>query len=204
VVTQAAREPYSPTAGRQAFTMIELLAVIGIIAVLAGLLMAGLAVARKQARKAKVTSLINNTHAAIERFHGLNAGYPEAFDLSGDDADGDGDPIEDATERVQPGASADQNNEILVANLASIDSELFGPHSDHIENGRVVDIWTQALHYRPYIAYPYSSGESDTHASGKPNPDAETNPPNPDSFQLWSNGPNVVDDRGDADDMTNW
>jgi prepilin-type N-terminal cleavage/methylation domain-containing protein len=62
---------------RHAFTLAELLTVIGIIAILAGLLFPAIGMVKKQAKKAKATSIVQQVGAAIETYRTMNGVYPE-------------------------------------------------------------------------------------------------------------------------------
>jgi len=75
-------------AGRRAgFTLVELLTVIGIIALLIGILVPSLSRARDQARRVKVQATLSAIDKALEMFHNDFGEYP--------DSGGSIDPIED-------------------------------------------------------------------------------------------------------------
>ena len=71
---------------RRNFTLVELLVVIGIIAVLAGMLMAGLMYAPAKAQKAKAQAEITTLVNAIKQFESAYGVLPMATTLTGDDA----------------------------------------------------------------------------------------------------------------------
>jgi prepilin-type N-terminal cleavage/methylation domain-containing protein len=64
------------TYANRAFTIIELLVVISIIVILASMLLAGIAMARKMALKAKTSALIGNIDSGIVKYHDINGFYP--------------------------------------------------------------------------------------------------------------------------------
>lgn len=63
---------------RKAFTLIELLIVIAIIGVLAGLIIATTGVARPAARDAKRAANLDEIRTALEMYHTQNEAYPAA------------------------------------------------------------------------------------------------------------------------------
>ena len=63
---------------RSAFTLIELLTVVGIIGLLVGILLPSLSAARTQARKAKVKAQISAIEKALEAFTNDVGDYPES------------------------------------------------------------------------------------------------------------------------------
>ncbi len=63
-------------AGRQGFTLIELMIVIAVIAILATIALFGLSGAQKTARDVQRQQIMNGLRASMERFNGDNGGYP--------------------------------------------------------------------------------------------------------------------------------
>jgi len=61
------------------FTIIELLIVIAIIAILAGLVLNNFQGAQAKARDTKRVSNINNIHSKLEEYYNENGGYPSTF-----------------------------------------------------------------------------------------------------------------------------
>ncbi|HAT09808.1 MAG TPA: hypothetical protein DCS97_04295 [Planctomycetes bacterium] len=64
---------------RHAFTLMELLVVVGIILVLMGLLVPAVGMARRASQRAKTVATIGQVAAAIDQYRSLNAVYPEIY-----------------------------------------------------------------------------------------------------------------------------
>lgn len=64
---------------QQGFTIIELLIVIAIIAILAGLVLNNFQGAQAKARDTQRTNDTNNMHSKLEEFYNENEGYPDTF-----------------------------------------------------------------------------------------------------------------------------
>lgn len=64
---------------QQGFTIIELLIVIAIIAILAGLVLNNFQGAQAKARDTQRTNDVNNMHSKLEEYYNENEGYPETF-----------------------------------------------------------------------------------------------------------------------------
>ncbi|MCH8912812.1 MAG: prepilin-type N-terminal cleavage/methylation domain-containing protein, partial [Planctomycetes bacterium] len=81
---------------RSAFTLIELLTVVGIIGLLVGILLPSLSAARTQARKAKVKAQLDATRKALEAFKNDVGDYPESAKRP--------DPTDDSSYTAPPNA----------------------------------------------------------------------------------------------------
>lgn len=64
---------------QQGFTIIELLIVIAIIAILAGLVLNNFQGVQAKARDTQRVTDINNVHSKLEEFYNENGGYPATF-----------------------------------------------------------------------------------------------------------------------------
>jgi prepilin-type N-terminal cleavage/methylation domain-containing protein len=83
---------HRPKARHQAFTLVELLVVIGIIALLVSILVPTAMYVKEQGHKAKSTANLNNIRSAIEAYYGTFQAYPG--------------PLSDATVVGAPGGAA--------------------------------------------------------------------------------------------------
>src|SRR4029078_1206289 len=71
------RCPITPR--RRAFTLVEMLVVIGIIAVLAALLLPAINMAREAARQAQCSSHLRHLALSVDQFDQARTGYPAAL-----------------------------------------------------------------------------------------------------------------------------
>lgn len=92
---------------REGFTIIELLIVIAIIGILAGLVLNNFQGAQAKARDSQRRTDVNAIHAQLENYHNENGNYPTTFsatDLAGIDAEALVDP--DGTSISMSGVTA--------------------------------------------------------------------------------------------------
>jgi prepilin-type N-terminal cleavage/methylation domain-containing protein len=200
---------------RTGFTLIELLVVILIIVALAGLLIPMIGYARNAAKAAKCDAQMAGIKAAISRYVDTNGTIPDKELGGGSDA---------YANTFKNGANyktADQLTssdwmtiaQTLLAQLQTVGRDDFRDLAalrDPFTGGASA---TNVFRYRPAKFYPLLD------VNGSPKPkfidgdgtlDGVTAPPNPDSYQLWSTGPDTKDQFGErvngrkSDDITNW
>jgi prepilin-type N-terminal cleavage/methylation domain-containing protein len=215
---------------RRAFTLLELLVVISIIAALAALLVPIIGIARKAAKDAKCATLMGQVGAALNLYKSANGAFPEQLwsTLASD-------PFASAFGVTSTGstpvavttiteATWRSVNMTLKTQLQTVDPDTFrntpsNPNlatPDPSDPGNyIVDPYGTrnlfaVIRYRPARYYPFTGTVSGT------NPTIDTaNPPNPNSYQLWSCGWDGKDEFGQllwtingmtlkGDDVINW
>ena len=198
---------------RTGFTLIELLVVILIIVALAGLSIPIIGYARTAAKTAKCETQMAGIKAAISRYVDVNGSIPDK------ELGGAGDAYASTFKNGNTVKTADQLTssdwmtiaQTLLAQLQTVGRDDFRDISslrDPFTGGASA---TNVFRYRPHKYYPlvasaplYIDGDG-THPVGA------TAPPNPESYQLWSTGPDSKDQFGQrqpdgrkSDDITNW
>jgi prepilin-type N-terminal cleavage/methylation domain-containing protein len=214
---------------KNGFTLIELIMVISIIAALAGLLIPIITIAKTASKNAKCTAQLGTIKASLSLYKDANGFYPEQYVVTADDlkpknpnkftdnpqkrleeggeifslffTTGSGTPT---TYRMADDlTSNDWTNvaEALLKQLQTVD------RGSYVNMNALRDPFTgggttsKVFRYRPAKFYPFKAhsarlidSEEDTN-SQTPSPP----PPNPDSYQLWSAGPDGTDQFGDRD-----
>jgi prepilin-type N-terminal cleavage/methylation domain-containing protein len=196
------------SSSRQAFTLVELLVVIAVIATLAALLIPLVGYAKTTAKKAQTEAKIGTIRAALSQYKDVNGHYPEAF---GTLFSGNPD-----AQTLSNKNTWDLIGRDLQLQLQTIDRDNFRDKNDdqnHIN--RVPDVLRDSfvgavsgkmIRYRPAKYYPFLTDDKNKDRVAI---DSET-PPNPDSYQLWSAGPDGKDQFGQtlnnkkSDDIANW
>ncbi|MHC4660678.1 MAG: prepilin-type N-terminal cleavage/methylation domain-containing protein [Planctomycetota bacterium] len=170
------------------FTLVELLVTISIIILLAALVTVGVSSARKKSRKGVTQAEISNLELALKMYYETYGEYPAG--------DGNGPKV-----KGNPTARVDSGNANMVSALTGEDEETEGdkfwktkernlrPSVSVSGKQVVVDAWG--------IPYIYRSAYDE-------NNNAREGVHNEDSFDIYSCGPNMVDDNGEKDDITNW
>lgn len=202
---------------RTGFTLVELLMVVAIIAVLAGLLIPLIGYAKTAAKVAKCEAQLGTVKAALAVFKDANGFYPqtgfetvfvnpaagsskEKYLTVGQRSDVN---TVSGTKGALNSSSWDSAASILLQALQTVDRDNFrDPNAlrDPFTGGGTPKV----IRYRPAKFYPLRPADSELWLI-----DTE-DPPNPDSYQIWSAGPDGKDQYGErvdgkkSDDVTNW
>ena len=190
---------------KNGFTLIELIMVISIIAVLAGLLIPIIGYARTLSKNAKCTSQLGTIKASLSLYKDANGFYPEAFGAP------DVYAAEFKSGTTYKPASAinwDAIARALLEQLRSVDRGSYSSENSLRDPFTGGGTTSKFIRYRPAKFYPLTNPTV---------PDVTLmidsyEPPNPDSYQLWSAGADGKDQYGDrdrttnrkSDDLTNW
>lgn len=170
------------------FTLMELLIVIGIIMVLMGLLFPAIHLIKRQAQKAKARTLLSQVMAACDLYRNHNGAVPDSAAMKTVFMPA---TAPRAADNVTPAEWTTVAGELL-SRLAKTDRDTFGGMTE------LKDPWGGTLRYRPVQYYPYTVGAP---------LEVDQDPaPRPDSYQLWSTGPDATDDSGKdgSDDIVVW
>ncbi|MFH1230641.1 MAG: type II secretion system protein [Planctomycetota bacterium] len=200
------------------FTLLELLVVIGIIAILATMLIPNLAYVRTRAKISATKTLLSHIQSGLESYYAVYGDYPPT-DLSD----------------IYPGTSNGVNNGIESVVACLSDQKKGGPFllsisSDKYTNldgdscstpptnwwfgdtqlREIVDVWNNPLvyfHSRDYDNPGKGSNYSFTRSGDAiaPQRDASTATYyNPLAFQIWSAGTDEKNNNGLGNDINNW
>ncbi len=200
---------------RAGFTLIELLMVISIIAVLAALLVPIISIAKAYSREAKCRSQIATIQSSLELYKNANGYYPEkyipttggidvyasVFKATAGNKTADTVTAEGGWERIA---------DALLIQLQSAGGDNFRDLkalSDPFTGGGVS---SKVFRYRPAKYYHFVKDSPLAIDGDGQLADGSQAPPNPDTYQLWSAGPDGKDQYGErvnnrkSDDVTNW
>jgi len=191
---------------RKAFTLVELLAVIAIIGILAGFIFAAVGGAIGRARVSKTKSTITSLSVALKNYERDMGSFeaevanekmptgPIPGDRSGDQKRIQIVRLLSGRELVKQGGTYIFKSDPEIRS----DPNWQGPYHDwkpgellpktrDFRPGQVLDAWGNPLMIRIKI------GSFDDRMKYRP-----------DSFEIYSRGPNEKDDEGKGDDITNW
>lgn len=197
---------------RSGFTLIELLVVILIIVALAGLLIPLVGYARTAAKTAKCESQMAGIKASLSRYVDINGSLPDKTLGRGPDTYATTFKTGSTYKTADQLTSSDWTTiaQTLLEQLQTIDRDSFRDLAslrDPFTGGAMA---TNVFRYRPAKFYPLLSDARLFIDGDGQRPDGSTAPPNPDSYQLWSTGPDGKDQFGErvngrkSDDITNW
>jgi len=116
---------FSPLRSPRAFTLIELLTVIAIIAILMGLLFPAMGIVKEQANKARAKNDVSNTVSAVRAFNVEYGKYPNIVQTGGAAAAGSA-PEDTSCGDPAGGAEAGSPNSLLYNSLRAIPEGLNG------------------------------------------------------------------------------
>lgn len=183
---------------RKAFTLMELLVVIGIIGILAGMVFAGVQVAKKASLKNKTQSILSQVTAALLSYNTLNGTYPDTYAPAWATSGYDG--------VFKSGASARKATDVSISEWETVNKLMVDQlnASGQSFSSPINDAWNSALRYRPAKFFLYDD-------SAPILIDKDAGVPGRDSFQLWSIGPDRLNQYGEktylgktGDDLTSW
>lgn len=155
------------------FTIIELLIVIAIIAILAGLVLNNFQGAQAKARDTQRVTDVNNIHTKLEEYHNDNSGYPNTFS-------GETFPGMDAESLVDPRGESIEINAVVADETAALAVANPGAGSEGVSQYLYVPFGdsgctTACSGYvlKSYIERPSSTTENPYVKSGLNNPAPE-------------------------------
>ncbi|MHC4390436.1 MAG: prepilin-type N-terminal cleavage/methylation domain-containing protein [Planctomycetota bacterium] len=193
---------------QQGFTLVELLIVIAIIAILAGLITTGIGLARKKAMKAKTASAIEAIKTSLSAYNRSTGKYPGSGGQPKDDPDQLFRGLYTATRSL--GGVRDNlleswspNDIGLFTGFQESENAIYDTPSDEqldFTTGNytpmaLLDPWGRPYHYIEWDS---------KKPSYKTLPGTELKRKGKLPFMIWSDGPNMQNDFGKEDDITSW
>jgi general secretion pathway protein G len=192
--------------GKAAFTLIELMAVITIIVILAGLVVAGMGFVTERQAKEKARVQIALLSKALEDYKLDNGSYPPSTDT----ATGLGqsqelfkalyyDSDNDSQYAASGASTGDQDQKIYLSDLDPVTNKQGWTTGIAAVATKIVDPWGNEYRYRSAFAAPVGTNAPGANASTQ-NPD----------FDLWSAGkdgrstPAAAADKTNNDDIKNF
>ena len=167
------------------FTLIELLTVIAVIAILAGMLLPAIARAKDKAKVAKARAEIKALELAVKQYESTYGCLPVAA----------------VSTITDPGALSDPDYSSLIRRLSCT----FTPTSDYNTRGiKFMEVTTAGEYKDPWknryeVVFDANyDGKIDKDTAKGPYADVLK------SIAIWSWGPDGKQNKGDGDDVTNW
>ena len=162
---------------RKFFTLLELLSVIGIIAIVAGIILGGMSYAGRRADQAKTISLMTQLEMALDAFKQDRGYYP---------------PAGSATDAVDVEFLMDEDPEDATKKILTL----------KLEDDQYPFVGNSSR--RPYLELGWVTDDAETYADAWGNAFQYRCPGtnNTSSYDLWSNGADGV--FGNDDDICNW
>jgi len=205
---------YLRTKPNSGFTLVELIVAIGIMAVLAGMLMGGISVARRAVKKSQAATMLSSLELACKVFenewgffpHENNTNLGVTIPTSSSEYSG---LTYKSGEENRPLANAAMMLQLLT-------QKKNGPYFEPNENDLVLQLvvddattWNSQFKdsssgndYAPVIIDPW--GMPYMYDRNRPEGTHDLGNHNIKSLDLYSYGPNSLDEDGEEDDVNNW
>jgi prepilin-type N-terminal cleavage/methylation domain-containing protein len=205
---------------RAGFTLVEILIVVTIIGILLGIMLPALTMGPRKARVAETALLIQRIKAVLDTYQADFGDYPPtSITDTGVATNGINDGVESLLISLATKEEKGPYFEPEEKFLANLDSDsvaasynltwYFGDR----EAREIVDSWGNPLvyfHHRDYEnpkvnLQRYKLANKKYASSVRPKKSLKTSTfPSWDSFEIWSFGPDGVNDNGEGDDITSW